>query len=68
VKVSSITVTDMIGRTVANPNGAEFRIVDVRYDVDQDVTVYWLAELDEHGHEEHDPGGGVMSLKGWTLY
>lgn len=68
MKVSSITVTDMIGRHVANEHGAEFCIVDVRYDVDQDVTVYELAEIDEHGQQEADPGGGVMSLKGWTLY
>jgi hypothetical protein len=64
MKVSSITVQDMIGRWVANENGAEFQVVDVRYDVTQDDVV---IELHPQGSDDPDDTVGVTTLKGWTL-
>jgi hypothetical protein len=67
VKVSSVNVTDMVGRHVANANGAEFRVVSVRYDVDRDHFVAWIAECDDHGDDSGEEESGVTSLAGWTL-
>lgn len=67
MKVSSVNVTDMIGRHVANENGAEFRIVSVRYDTAQDCFVAWLAECDPDGEDSGEEEAGVTTLKGWEL-
>lgn len=67
MKVSSVNVTDMIGRHVANENGAEFRIVAVRYDVQKDMFITSVAECDEIGEDSGEEEFGIHSLKGWTL-
>lgn len=67
MKVSSITVTDMIGRHVENEHGAQFRIVAVRYDVRHNMYITWLAECDENGQDSGEEESGITTLKGWTL-
>lgn len=67
MKVSSVNVTDMIGRHVENPQGAQFRIVSVRYDLRTDRFVAWLAECDERGKDTGEEEAGVAGMKDWTL-
>lgn len=67
MKVSSVNVTDMVGRHVANEHGAEFRIVAVRYDTQQDCFVAWIAECDDNGEDSGEEEAGVTTLRGWTL-
>lgn len=67
MKVSSVSVSDMVGRYVANENGAEFKVIDVRYDIAEDGFTVWLAECDEHGEDSGEEETGVTSLAGWSL-
>jgi hypothetical protein len=62
VKISSITVTDLIDRFVANPNGAEFRLTDVRVQVPSGQVTFQLVSVDDENNEV-----GVLSLEGWTV-
>lgn len=68
MKVTSVPVSDMVGRVVANVHGAEFRVVSVRYDLEKDMFIVWVAEIGEHGEDSGEEEGGLHSLKGWTLY
>lgn len=67
MRVSSVNVSDMIGRHVRNQHGAEFRIVSVRYDVKRDCFVAWIAECDENGDDSGEEEAGVTSFQTWTL-
>lgn len=68
MKVSSITVTDLIGRSVANANGAEFLVADVRYDLDRDEMSVWIQDLDPMtGEPLPNTESGLLTLKGWTV-
>lgn len=67
MKVTSVSCADMVGRHVVNSHGAEFRIVSIRYELDQDKVCIWLAECDGHGRDSGTEETGVFTLKGWTL-
>lgn len=67
MKVSSINVTEMVGRHVANEHGAEFRIVSVRYDLNTNQFVAWLADCDADGNDSGEEDAGITSFAGWTL-
>lgn len=68
MKISSVPVSDLVGRTCENANGAQFRIKDARYDLKHDCVTFWLAEIDAHGVEEEEPSGGILSFAGWTIH
>jgi hypothetical protein len=68
VKISSINVTDMVGRHVANANGAQYRIVSVRYDNQTEQFLAWIAECDAMtGEDSGEEEAGIASLKDWEL-
>lgn len=51
-----------------NENGAEFRIIAIRYDVQKDRFVAWIAAVDlDTGTASGEEEAGLTSLRGWTL-
>ena len=68
MKVTSISVTEMIGRFVKNPNDVEFKVKDVRYDTRNDILTVVLLDVDMNtGLPIPDTEVGLPSLKDWTL-
>jgi hypothetical protein len=67
MKVSSINVTEMVGRHVLNEHGAEFKVVSVRYDLERDEFIVWLADCDDEGKDSGEEEGGLTTLAGFTL-
>lgn len=65
--MSSINVTDMVGRHVANQHGAEFRVISVRYDLRDDRFKVWLAACDEFGDDSGEEECGLATLRLWEL-
>jgi hypothetical protein len=62
LKIDSYPVADLLGRHVLNENGAEFHVFDVRYDLRNDVVVFWLRDPQDVEDE-----AGITSLRGWTV-
>jgi hypothetical protein len=67
LKLRSISVRDLIGRFIANRKGREFKIVDVRYDLEMGKVTFELAEVDEDGIVDLDDVRGISELEGWTV-
>lgn len=62
LQIDSYPVADLIGRHVMNANGAEFIVFDIRYDLRNDVVVFWLRDPQDPEDE-----AGIASLRGWTV-
>jgi hypothetical protein len=60
-------VRDLIGRYIANRNGVEYKIIDVRYDIAWGKVLFMLADLDDEGDVIPDSESGVIGLEGWTV-
>lgn len=67
LKFSSISVRELIGRYVANRNGVQFKIIDVRYNLKWGKVSFELADLDDEGQVVPDSGSGIFALEGWTV-
>lgn len=67
LKITSISVRDLIGRRVANRHGREFKIIDVRYDLEMGKVSFELADLDDDGHVISNDTTGIFALEGWTV-
>lgn len=67
LKLRSISVRDLIGRSIANRKGREFKIVDVRYDLEFGKVMFELAYVDEDGIVDRDDVSGISELEGWTV-
>lgn len=67
LQISSISVTDLIGRYVVNMNGMEFKITDVRYNLERDDVTFELADLDEDGNVIPDTESGLLSLQSFRV-
>lgn len=68
LKVSSVSVADLIGRNIENRHGAQFKIVDARYHLQWGKVYFDLVELDEEDGEviPHSENG-IFTLEGWTV-
>lgn len=67
LKLSSVSVTDLIGRYVVNRRGAEFKIVDVRYNLKWGRVSFELADLDEDGEAVPGSESGIFNLESFTV-
>lgn len=68
VKVHTMNAVDLVGRTLANPDGAEFRVTGLSLDASSTGQVLIdLLELDEDGHPEDNGGFSVAHIAGWEV-
>lgn len=67
LKLSSISVRDLLGRYVVNRNGREFKLTDIRYDLKLGRVTFELSDLDENGDVIPDSESGLFDLDTFTV-
>lgn len=67
LKLSSVSVRDLLGRYVANKFGAEFKITDIRYNFEWGRVTFELSDLDDNGQVIPDSESGVFGLEGFRV-
>ena len=67
-KIHRMSATDLVGRFVANSNGAEFQVHGLELDAGTGSIVIELRELDDDGQPMPGTEVGIPSLNGWAVY
>jgi hypothetical protein len=65
--ILEMPATDLIGRLVTNPHGAEFVVTTLTFDARTASVIIWIDLLDETSGEPAGHDCGIQSLEGWTI-
>lgn len=67
-RITEIDARDLIGRLIANEQGAEFVVTGLAFDAMSARVVIRFAELDRETGEPTDHEYGVTDLEGWSIH
>jgi hypothetical protein len=65
--ITEMDATDLIGRLVINPNGAEFVVERLAFDAGLASVVIWIRGVDDN-EEPPAAESGVLGLAGWSIH
>jgi hypothetical protein len=66
-QILEMPATDLIGRLVLNPNGAEFVVTALTFDARSGQVIIEIDDIDEETGRPAGHPSGLYSLEDWTV-